>query len=403
MASDLSHLIVSGHRPWKDLFSKHSFFTSDFKYYIMVISACTDKESHNLWSGFVESKVRVLVQNLERHPSIALARPFNKGYERTHRCKSETELDEIGKGTVKYVVQDTAQPDVEAKVQGEGEADLKVNGDNVPKDESSLDVYTATHYIGVELANSKSIQPSVTVLTSGPYLAADAKQLDLSYQVKEFKDLCFGWDKYTKGELKGHCILGVEHLRRYGRPLPRPLWFSPDKSSFTLPDDVFEPGEVRPKRPLKKKPGAAAGAAAPSPAPAPVPGAPVGSRKRPANEVCSNRARSKSQARAFAGESSRLTRKITARPRSETSADVGFRRSCWVRRAPYVRSRLRTRVPSITEVSSTAQESNRGHGGPREFTTIPCGNLERLRHGVTLLTSKSGAWLTASNITSPIS
>jgi len=177
LASDLSNLIVSGHRPWKDLFTRNSFFTLDFKYYIMVTSASTDKESHNLWSGFIESKVRVLVQNLERHPSIALARPFNKGYERIHRCKGEAELDEIQKGSVKYIVQDTvssgAKDEVDAAgadvnvesipgaaVDGAAGTDAQAKKGETPDIEKTMEVYTSTHYIGLELANSKSRRPS---------------------------------------------------------------------------------------------------------------------------------------------------------------------------------------------------------------------------------------------------
>jgi poly(A) polymerase len=171
VASELSNQIVSGRRPWKDLFAKHSFFTTDFKYYIMVVSTSTDKESHNLWSGFIESKVRVLVQNLERHPSIALARPFTKGYERTHRFKDSAELDEIGTGSVKYVTKDTVPSETTvtvevagagvkvetspAKAESEDNADSAVKMEGVLANDGSREVFTATHYIGVELANSK--------------------------------------------------------------------------------------------------------------------------------------------------------------------------------------------------------------------------------------------------------
>lgn len=104
--AEISDKIMMGKAKWNDLFVKHTFFTSGYKYYLAVVSASTTKESHITWSGLVESKVRVLVQLLERHPSIAIAQAFNKGYERTHRCKSEKEVEEAREGSVAYMVKD---------------------------------------------------------------------------------------------------------------------------------------------------------------------------------------------------------------------------------------------------------------------------------------------------------
>lgn len=37
-----------------------------------------------------------------------------------------------------------------------------------------------------------------------------AKSLDLSFQVNEFKDLCYGWDKYKDGMN----FLSIQHVRK---------------------------------------------------------------------------------------------------------------------------------------------------------------------------------------------
>ena len=132
-ASETAQQVIGGRQPWKDLFTKHTFFTCDFKYYISVISASTNKDDQNTWSGFVESKVRVLVQGLERHQSIFLARAFNKGYERTHFCKNEEDVTLVQDGSMNFVKKDDADSSGEEK-----------KGD-------SIKVYTLTHYIGIEL------------------------------------------------------------------------------------------------------------------------------------------------------------------------------------------------------------------------------------------------------------
>src|ERR1700712_3198934 len=98
---DITDQVMVGKVQWKELFVKHTFFTDGYKYYLSVVSASKTKESQLLWSGFVESKVRLLVSNLEKHESIALAHPFNKGFTRVHRCRSEKEIEEVKAGSLK--------------------------------------------------------------------------------------------------------------------------------------------------------------------------------------------------------------------------------------------------------------------------------------------------------------
>ncbi|CAK7215402.1 polynucleotide adenylyltransferase, partial [Sporothrix curviconia] len=212
-ASETAQMIMAGRQPWKDLFVKHTFFTSDYKYYISVISSGIDKESQNLWSGFIESKVRVLVQGLERHQSISLARAFNKGYERTHFCKTAAEAEAVQNGSLEYLKPDGAPVEGEeeaaaAAPTADGEAADGAAEDDAKPFKPTV-VYTLTHYIGIELVEG-------------------AKSLDLSYQVDEFKELCFAWDKY-KETLSKTCTLSIQHVRNFG-----------------LPDDVFDAGEARP-------------------------------------------------------------------------------------------------------------------------------------------------------------
>lgn len=40
-----------------------------------------------------------------------------------------------------------------------------------------------------------------------------AKQLDLSYEVNDFKNLCFNWDKYNE-ELSDSCAVSIQHVRK---------------------------------------------------------------------------------------------------------------------------------------------------------------------------------------------
>ena len=249
--------IMIGRRPWKDLFTKHTFFTDGFKYYLTVIASSRTKTAQNAWSGFVESRVRVLVNKLEMHQSIALARPFNKGYDREHRCKDNAQAEEvISGGSLAYVYKPPADGEVKAEngisaqevkaevktevkteVQGEDGQKIKqedsegalppldtytpaepANGDGGAKDvpvkkegPEEIELYTTNHYIGLQLADG-------------------AKSLDLSREVNDWKAMCLSNELYQEGLM----FLSIQHIK-----------------NTTLPDDVFEPGETKP-RPIKK-------------------------------------------------------------------------------------------------------------------------------------------------------
>ncbi|OTA95121.1 hypothetical protein M434DRAFT_69908 [Hypoxylon sp. CO27-5] len=212
---DLTTKIRDGKLQWKDLFDKHTFFTADHRYYLAVIATSTTKEAHKIWSGFVESKVRVLVGDLERVSSISIARPFNKGYERVHRVKNDQETEEVQNGSLAYRIQDDDSDD-DSKVNKENGVEVKTENakiENIPQAPSlGSKIYTTTHYVGLELAEG-------------------AKSLDLSYQVNTFKNMCAQWEKY-QSNLN---FLSIQTVK-----------------NTNLPDDVFEPGEVKPTRPLKR-------------------------------------------------------------------------------------------------------------------------------------------------------
>lgn len=251
LGARLTDEILLGRRPWKDLFTKHTFFTQDFKYYLTVISASKTREAQNTWAGFIESKVRILVQKIEVHPSIGLARPFNKSYERIHKCKNDAQIEEVQSGSLDYVAKEISEATTNGAVKSEvksepdggplsvqikseqtegprldaiasaptagnikdedGESKIKL--EDVPEEGTETTIYTTNHYIGLQLAEG-------------------AKSLDLSREVNDWKAMCLSHPLFN-----AHVnSLTIQHVR-----------------NFALPDDVFEPGEVKPVKMVKKK------------------------------------------------------------------------------------------------------------------------------------------------------
>lgn len=205
---EITEKIMMDKQPWTDLFVKHTFFTQGYKYYISVISCSKGNEANKVWSGYIESKVRMLVQKLEQHQNIQLAHAFMKGFARKHRCKTDQEIEQVQEGSLDYVIKEDKKEDAKDEKTTEAGAGDKEKSDAEAAPE---EIFTNTHYIGLEL-------------TPG------AKALDLSFQVDEFKELCTQWQKY-KDELSNLVSINVQHVR-----------------NFNLPDDVFDEGETKPQR-----------------------------------------------------------------------------------------------------------------------------------------------------------
>lgn len=166
---DTADKIFTGQLQWKDLFSKHTFFTEDYKYYLSVIAASRTKDAQHVWSGLVESRIRQLVLKLETQGSIEVARPFNKGFDRVHNCKDEHEIEAVLSGDLQYQAKDsktettdTVKDPIHTAV-AEGGAEAMAmptyNDQADVSDGGMTTLYTTTYYIGIELVQSECSQP----------------------------------------------------------------------------------------------------------------------------------------------------------------------------------------------------------------------------------------------------
>jgi len=66
--------------PWTDLFEKTDFFER-YKAYVQVDVSAASEHEHRLWEGWVESKLRFLIMNLEQTPNVKFAHPFPSSFE----------------------------------------------------------------------------------------------------------------------------------------------------------------------------------------------------------------------------------------------------------------------------------------------------------------------------------
>ena len=154
---DITDRILMKKASWKELFVKHTFFTQDFRYYLAIISASTTEEAQLKWKGLVQSKIRRLVINLESHPSIALARPFTKGFERIHRCHSEADADKVKNGSIQFQIKEvpTATTDLAHDPEVATNKQNAADGEKPVENGEATMIFTTTYYVGLEMREGK--------------------------------------------------------------------------------------------------------------------------------------------------------------------------------------------------------------------------------------------------------
>lgn len=157
-AGDIVDKIFLGQLQWSDLFTRHTFFSQDYKYYLSITASSTSKEAQLVWSGLVESKLRHLVGALDRKSSIETAHPFPKGFERSHTFNGLKELEAVKSGSTQFQTEGTKtettdttnDPNHTAAAQNGG-GNLTVPQTQQKNEENSHVLYTTTYYIGLEL------------------------------------------------------------------------------------------------------------------------------------------------------------------------------------------------------------------------------------------------------------
>lgn len=164
---DIVDRIFAKQLSWNDLFTRHSFFTKDYKYYLSITASSRTKEAEAIWSGLVESKLRHLVGALDRKPIIAVAHPFPKGFERTHLVPDEQAMEAVKNGSTQYqaagtkteMTDETKDPTHEAAAQnGVENAEVSQPVEQKEVQNGGQNVFTTTYYIGLEL---KPLEPGM--------------------------------------------------------------------------------------------------------------------------------------------------------------------------------------------------------------------------------------------------
>lgn len=192
---------------WSDLFQRHDFFFK-YKFYLCIVMATdsTDEEEHHKWSGMVESKLRLLVQKLELTEGIDVAHPYVKDFSDKYVTDGSSVAEVLGAyGTLS----------------GQNMLDgLKKSLDDGNENQEKRSISLTKLFIGLDINLTNQGENRQT------------KKLDIQYPCAEFYNICKGWPSYQEG---------THHIQIKNVKL------------YDLPDDVYVEGEIRPKKPNKKR------------------------------------------------------------------------------------------------------------------------------------------------------
>lgn len=94
---EITEEIMMGKAGWERLFSTPNFFTK-YRHFIVLLVSSNTSEDHLEWCGLIESKIRLLIANLERNPHIKLVHVNPKCFDKVPSSKKDNtaKLSESG-------------------------------------------------------------------------------------------------------------------------------------------------------------------------------------------------------------------------------------------------------------------------------------------------------------------
>ena len=197
--------ISQGKKTWSDLLTRHTFF-HQYKFYLCIVAATTGtSEQHKVWSGMVESKLRLLIQKLEVTEGIQIAHPYVKSFEKSFLCENQDHVQEMinAYGTLQGETANNARPEL--------------TPENKEKYPEWTEIHLTKMFIGLDIDLQK---------------AGGEKKLDIQYPCSDFFGICKSWQSYDENIHQ----VQIKNVKVYD-----------------LPDDVYIEGEQRPVKALKRK------------------------------------------------------------------------------------------------------------------------------------------------------
>ncbi|KAG5680694.1 hypothetical protein PVAND_010185 [Polypedilum vanderplanki] len=153
---EITDEIMLGKADWDKLFQPPNFFTK-YRHFIVLLVSSATADDHLEWCGLIESKIRILIGNLERNQHINLAHVNPKCFEKSTGSAKE-------KGTTAVNKQPTAV--ISEKNENESEKNTEkletTTSDNNEESQNESE-YCSMWFIGLEFERSANLNVDLTV------------------------------------------------------------------------------------------------------------------------------------------------------------------------------------------------------------------------------------------------
>jgi poly(A) polymerase len=173
--AELTLKIDQNEATWEELFMPSDFFHR-YRHFFQIIAVSGSAEKHRVWSGYLESKIRILVNKLEMEPNIAAVPPFTETFD----VNMAVPLSPEGKPDLEPLLKAhwyTGESTSSAEDAAAGKTDAANAG-------STQMVYSTAYYVGIGVG---PFDPSY----KGP------RRLILDRPVAEFKYFVGTWEKLS--------------------------------------------------------------------------------------------------------------------------------------------------------------------------------------------------------------
>lgn len=152
---EITDEIMLGNAGWDKLFQTPNFFLK-YRHFIVLLVSSATADDHLEWCGLIESKIRILIGNLERNQHINLAHVNPKNFDKP---TSVVKKDKVV--NVAPIVEDEKEKE-KAEKSGSDKAPSETPSENEDTQEPAPE-FCSMWFIGLEFERSANLNVDLTV------------------------------------------------------------------------------------------------------------------------------------------------------------------------------------------------------------------------------------------------
>jgi len=155
---EIADEIMLGNAGWEKLFQTPNFFLQ-YRHFIVLLVSSSNAEDHLEWCGLIESKIRLLISNLERNQHIILAHVNPKCYEKpSDPAKKDKEKAAAAAAAIIESDKEKAEKSESEKTPSEAPSE----NEDSPELRQAQD-FCSMWFIGLEFERSANLNVDLTV------------------------------------------------------------------------------------------------------------------------------------------------------------------------------------------------------------------------------------------------